>query len=215
MIKIIFEDDYYIVANKPSGLLTHPSDECRQVKENLLFMLRDHVGQHVYPINRLDRAVSGLILFGKSVEVVNPIQKIWNSDLVCKKYLALVHGHLEPEGSFSFDLENAQKKKQPAVTLYRTIKEFEDSSFVEIEIKTGRRHQIRRHFSRRMHAILGDRKHGRKKWNDEYLEKFGLKRIFLHSHKLKFSHPYTNEVIGLDCPLDDGLDVVLDRLCKH
>jgi len=212
MIKVLFEDEYYIAVNKPHGLLSHPSNECRQVKENLLFDVRDHLGMHVHPVNRLDRGTSGIMLLAKSREAVPEMQKIWATDKIKKKYLALCHDAIEDPGQFDFELGNDNKVKQEALTLYTPLEVFTDSTLMDIEIKTGRRHQIRRHFSRRMHALLGDRKYGKKKWNDEYLEKYQLKRIFLHSYILEFEHPYTGEEIKLYCPLDEDLTGPLEHI---
>ncbi|MCT4640684.1 MAG: pseudouridine synthase [Bacteriovoracaceae bacterium] len=213
MINILYEDKYMIALNKPSGLLTHPSNECRQIKESLLFKVRDHLqGLYVYPVNRLDRAVSGIVLFAKKKEVVTRMQNNWNTQETKKTYIALCKGELIEDGLFNFELSNNKKVKQKAITKYRIIKTYEDLSHLYINIETGRRHQIRRHFSRRMHALAGDRKYGKKKWNDFYLDNFMLKRIFLHSSCLEFKHPYNEEIIKIECPLPDDLNHSLELI---
>jgi len=203
MTKIVYEDAHFIAASKPSGLLTHPSDECRQVKESLLFELRDYLGAHIYPINRLDRPVSGINIFAKEAKGVSAMQSIWPDSM--KTYLGLVRGIITDNGTHNFDLNNDKKVPQKAITHFEVLESFKDSTLLSINIETGRRHQIRRHFSRRMQALLGDRKYGKKKWNDNYLEKYGLNRIFLHSHKLKFTHPYTDAQILIEDDLHEDL----------
>lgn len=210
MTKILFEDDYFIAASKPSGLLTHPSNECRQIKESLLFEIRDLTNTYVYPVNRLDRGVSGINLFSKSKEGVTMMQTVWPNSL--KQYVGLVNGHIIEDGKHEFDLNNEKKIPQKAVTNFKVLERFSDSTLLEIAIETGRRHQIRRHFSRRMQALLGDRKYGKKKWNDNYLDSFELKRIFLHSTKLKFNHPYSNTNIVIDDNLADDLQFSLNMI---
>ncbi len=211
-MRILFEDEHFIAVHKKSGLLVHPSDECRQDKVNLLFQVRDHLGHYVYAINRIDRGVSGIVLFGKYAEIVPQLQEYWHTDKVSKKYLALAHGDLEDEGRFDFELGDHNKVRKEALTVYRRLEQFKSSSYVEVEIFTGRYHQIRRHFSRRMHALLGDRKYGKKKWNDEYLEKYQLERIFLHAHSLSFQHPLTEQMIEVSDVLPEDLQRTLSLL---
>lgn len=212
MKNILYEDDQLIAASKPSGLLTHPSNECRQVKESLLFMLRDHCKKELYPVNRLDRPVSGINLFAKEASFISLMQKAWPD--AQKEYLGLAHGEILQDGQFNFDLRNDNKIPQKSITNYQVLENFKDSSLMKISIETGRRHQIRRHFSRRMHALIGDRKYGKKKWNDSYLEKYDLKRIFLHAQKLEFLHPLLNEKIIIKDPIGNDLLIPLNKIRK-
>lgn len=210
MTKILYEDEQYIAASKPSGLLTHPSNECRHVKESLLFELRDITSTYLYPVNRLDRAVSGINLFSKTTEGVTKMQAIWPKST--KLYYGLVRGQILVDGQHNFDLNNEKKIPQKSVTNFKVLELFEDSTLLEISIETGRRHQIRRHFSRRMQALLGDRKYGKKKWNDNYLELYKLNRIFLHSKKLEFTHPYTNIGVSINDLLAEDLQLSLNMI---
>lgn len=209
---IIYEDDHYVAAHKPAWWLTHPSNEARHIKENLMAFVRNKINKYVYPVNRLDLQSSGIVLFGKDKESVAMIQKDWSSEKTIKKYFALVHGHVDEQGLFDFDLHDENKVPKKSLTLYKTLKYYEDATFVDVEIKTGRRHQIRRHFSRRMHALIGDRKYGKKKWNDPYKELFGLNRLFLHSYYLKFVNPYNQELIEVIDSLPADLENVLEQL---
>jgi tRNA pseudouridine65 synthase len=213
--KILYQDQWYVAAHKPAWWLTHPSDEARQIKDNLMSAVRDLIGEYVYPVNRLDLQVSGIVLFARQKEAVTRQQNIWNTDQTIKKYQGLVHGQLWESGRFDFPLQNDAKIPKESLTLYKIINTFDEATFVEIQIKTGRRHQIRRHFSRRMHALIGDRKYGKKKWNDPYLDKYALDRIFLHCHYLKFFHPYIEQSVEITNPLPKQLQqIITDLIAK-
>lgn len=209
---ILYQDPNYIAAHKPAWWLTHPSNEARHIKENLMAFVRNHINQYVYPVNRLDLQSSGIVIFGKNKEAVTNLQKNWSNEQTVKKYYALVHGHADQEGQFDFALNDENKNPKESLTLFRSLKHFTDTTLVDVEIKTGRRHQIRRHFSRRMQALIGDRKYGKKKWNDPFRDRYGLDRMFLHSYYLKFIHPYTAETIEIKDSLPLELENVLDQL---
>lgn len=211
MTSIRFEDEYLLAFDKPSWWLTHPSDEARHIKENALTFVRDYVGSYVYSVNRLDLQASGILLFAKKPEIVATLQANWQS--YQKHYTALVRGEPQgPTGSFDFELSNDNGHKRPAQTHYKILKQYKDCALVDVSIITGRRHQIRRHFSRRMHALIGDRKYGKKKWNDPFQEKYGLDRLFLHSHFFSFVHPITQITHDIHCPLPEILLRVLEGL---
>jgi len=211
-LEILYDDEYYIAVNKPQHLLTHPYKAETNEKENLLFSLRDQINTYLYPIHRLDRQTSGIVLFGKKPESVSEIQELWSTDLVRKFYKTLIHGDLQESGEFKFDLLSQKKVPQNAHTLYSPQENFNHCTYMQIEIKTGRRHQIRRHFSRRMQHVLGDRKYGKKRFNDFYLESFGLERLFLHADRLVFQHPFTKASITIESQLPKDLQIVLDKL---
>ena len=125
----------------------------------------------------------------------------------------MARGEFEAKtGSYDFELSNDNGLKRPALTHYKILKQFSDCALTEVSIETGRRHQIRRHFSRRMHALIGDRKYGKKKWNDPFAEKFGLNRLFLHAHYLSFTHPYSGQKIEINCSLPPLLKNVIQGL---
>lgn len=211
-LEVIYQDDHYIAVNKPSGLLVHPYWKETNEKKNLLMDLKKQVGKYLYPIHRLDRPVSGIVIFGLHPDAVRDLQSAWHQDDTKKIYLGLAKNvHTGPR-RFDFDLNNENKLPQNALTLANPIETFADSSLMEIEIKTGRKHQIRRHFSRRCSQIIGDRMYGKKPTNDFYKDNIGLDRIFLHAHKLFFRHPFTDEMLELTSPLPDDLKSSLERL---
>ncbi len=211
-IEILFQDEYYIAVNKPSGMLVHYYKECTDTT-NLMRFVRDQTGFYLYPLHRLDRPVSGIVLFAIDQTAASELKKIWNTDQVEKKYTALVKGEITAPGVFDFDLSNENKIKQTAITHYEPLESFGAwNTLVEVKIETGRKHQIRRHFSRRCYQIIGDTAHGKGKVNRYFREHYDLNRIFLHGHSFKFIHPITHEKIHLKCPLPEELEHVLLKL---
>jgi 23S rRNA-/tRNA-specific pseudouridylate synthase len=173
---------------------------------------------YLYPIHRLDRPVSGPVIFGLSKMATRVIKEKWNSDEVVKKYLTLCRGQLEEEGRWDFSLKNEKRFYQPALTLYRPLDFFQvpelACTLVEVQIKTGRRHQIRRHFSRRFYNLLGDTRYGKGAENLIYRTLYHLERIFLHCHYLKLPHPIENRWIEVEVPLAPDLQKVIDKISK-
>lgn len=202
-VEILYEDEWLIFLNKPSSLLVHPYPQETNEKINLLKIVRDHLGHYVYPVHRLDRPVSGVIVFCKKPELVKLLQDQWR-DEVEKKYLALVRGHPDKIGEFSFSLNNEQKVLQEAKTSFKILEYYPDCALAEIKIHTGRKHQIRRHFSRRMHHVIGDTRYGKGRINHYFRDEYGISRIFLHSYQLSVTHPVTEVrlIIKSELPLD-------------
>ena len=211
MIEVLYEDEYCIVVNKPPHLLTHPSKETKE-KANLLFQTRDQINTYLYPIHRLDRQTSGIIIFGKNKKMIRDLQSIWHTDQVRKMYMALINEKDLESGCYDFALKGDNGNFLEAKTKFTAIKHFNETTLVEIEIFTGRRHQIRRHFARRMQHLVGDRKYGKKKMNDYYQEHFGLKRLFLHAHNFSFYHSIKEEQITVECPLPQELQNLIQNL---
>ena len=207
-MEIIYQNEYIVAVNKPSGLLVHRSRECTD-RDNLLKQVRNAIGQLVYPLHRLDRAVSGVVIFCLKPEYVSKFQSIWHTPEVKKFYLGLTRGLFSEAGEFNFDLSDQNKVKKSAITKYRPLFQYKSATLVEIEILTGRHHQIRRHFARRVDHLLGDRKYGKKKYNDDYLNRFELRRIFLHSHRFEFTCPLSNQHTIIKCPLSTDLQRTL------
>ena len=211
-LEILYQDEHFVAVTKPSGLLVHPYWKETNEKKNLLKDLKAQVGQWLYPIHRLDRPVSGVVIFGLAPEPVKELQARWHDESTKKIYLALAKNAYTEICRFEFALNNEAKVAQDALTIATPLETFTDATFFEVEIKTGRKHQIRRHFSRRCSQIIGDRMYGKKPTNDFYRENLGLERIFLHAHQLSFLHPYTNERVTITSPLPEELARPLENL---
>lgn len=200
MLEILHQDTHLVVINKPPGLLVHRSRIAADASEFALQLLRDQLGQPVYPAHRLDRKTSGVLLFALDPDSLRTLQGQFAAQQVEKRYLAIVRGYTEPEGEIDYPLKRADGKLQEALTCYRTIAQAElpvpfgkhassRYSLVEVRPKTGRMHQIRKHFAHIFHPIIGDRPHGCNKQNRLFLEKWHLQEMMLHASDLTFSHP--------------------------
>ena len=211
-VKILYKDEFVVAVDKPSGLLVHPYWKETNEKDSLMARVRDLIGQKVYPLHRLDRPVSGIVLFGLSGEVVKNLQLHWHFANTKKEYITLCRNHLTEPGEWNFPLKNDKDVEQKAKTLYWPLAQFEDTTLCRVQIKTGRKHQIRRHFARRMFNIIGDTHKGNGPMNRKFREEYDLQRIFLHAWKLEIEHPETEELLKLTCPLPPELATVLEKL---
>lgn len=198
-LTILFEDRDILVVDKINGLLT--ISNAREKEHTAHFILNDYVQKgnpksrnRVYIVHRLDQDTSGVLVFAKSEKVKHYLQDEWAN--FTKTYVAVVHGKLkEKEGVISsYLLENNAYKvysvNDPsqgklAETGYKVIKESENFSLLEINLYTGRKHQIRVHFSERGHPVAGDKVYGKK---DRI-----IKRLALHAASLTIKHPFTKE----------------------
>jgi tRNA pseudouridine65 synthase len=211
MIPIHYEDADYIVVEKPENILVHPYKESSD-RECVLKLLRDQIGQYLYPVHRLDRPVSGLLLFARHPEAAAKIKELWLTPQIEKHYLTLCRRQIKEAGTFDFELSNEKKVKQPALTTYMPLHVFDRYTFLTVQIFTGRKHQIRRHFSRLVYNLVGDTSYGKGVDNQFFREELGFHRLFLHAYKLSFFHPYKREQIKLFSALPKEMEEVLVKL---
>nr|WP_194362526.1 pseudouridine synthase [Rufibacter sediminis] len=224
-MEILFEDDYYVAINKPNGLLVHRTRIAEEKKEFALQLLRDQLGLRLYPLHRLDRGTSGVLLFAKSPEATAPVVKAFSERQPDKTYLAIVRGYAPEAGTIDSpirpDKDHAHKEAQEAVTHFSRLATVElpipvgryqtaRYSLVKIKPETGRMHQIRKHFAHLRHYIIGDKKHGDWRHNLMFLEKLESPSLLLHAASLTFEHPFSGEKIQIKAqvPLN------LQRLCE-
>lgn len=192
MLDIIFEDKKILILNKPIGVLSYGEN-------SLETDVKNYLSSYPYLINRIDKDTSGLIMFAKDQKTAEYFSAIFAShDKVKKTYITLVNGIVSEEGKIDAPIrKNFQQKKmviapissgaKEAITLYKPIKNFDDSTLLEVNILTGRTHQIRVHMSYFKHHVIGDYKYGDFKINNIYKNKYGLRTQFLHSWKLEFT----------------------------
>lgn len=204
-LEVLFENDDLIAVNKPHGLLVHWTKLDRYATEFALQILRDQIGQEVHPCHRLDRKTSGVLLFTKTKEVLSEIRKEFEANRVMKKYHAIVRGFSPELLEIDYDLtENG--KTQSAITALRTIEQFEIPlahgkfetsrySLVELEPKTGRFHQLRKHMAHIRYPIIGDRPHGCNKQNKLWKEQFNMTSMLLCAKELELT--FRNEEIKI------------------
>ncbi|WP_293305863.1 pseudouridine synthase [Pedobacter sp. UBA5917] len=221
MLEIIYQDEHLIAINKPHGLLVHQSSIARDATEFALQLLRDQVGKHVSPVHRLDRKTSGILLFAfdKTAEIAMH-QQFMNTE-TDKKYLAILRGFTPDAMDIDYPLAKENGTMQDAFTSFRTLQKAEVEvafgkhptsrySFIEATPKTGRMHQLRRHFSHILHPIIGDRTHGCNKQNKFFKEQWDMTTMLLHASELGFLHPITKEKIHLKAGLHDEFKRVMD-----
>lgn len=216
MLEICFADPYYVAVHKPAGLLVHRSAMAGD-RVTLMRMLRDQLGQHVYPMHRLDRGTAGIVLFGLSSEAAAAIGQALQDHAIRKHYLAVARGWLPAEGRIDYPLEkDGTGVLQEAITEYRCLAHAElpipvdryataRYSLVEISPLTGRLHQIRRHFAHIRHPILADRKRGDRHHNRMWEERFQMTAMQLLAWRLAFVHPFTQQAITISTRPDEPM----------
>ena len=228
-LTVLYQDEYLIAVDKPAGLFVHRSFMDKDEIYFALQLVRDLVGQYVYPVHRLDRPTSGVLLFALSKEVAQKMGKIFsqnfNEKSIQKTYFALTRGHLFGENLIDYPLiekldklgdKNVSRDKPPqqAQTYYQSIRTVTlpiavgkyDSvrySLIRLLPQTGRRHQLRRHLAHLRYPIIGDINYGDNKQNPFFIEHFGFKRLMLIAKELTFIHPIKNTKITISAPFDE------------
>lgn len=205
-LEIIYQDEYFVAINKPHGLLVHKSKYAGKADYYAVQLLRDQIGQYVWPCHRIDRKTSGILLFSLDVNTNSLMQQQFTNNEVAKKYLAIVRGYTDDEGVIDYALINEKEKEQKAITKYKTLQRAEINipfgkfntsrySLVEAYPQTGRLHQIRKHFAHIFHPIIADRTHGCNKQNRLFKEQWNFTSMTLHASEINFVHPVTNTKI--------------------
>ncbi|WP_394673863.1 pseudouridine synthase [uncultured Chryseobacterium sp.] len=223
MLEILYRDEHIIAINKPSGLLVHKSFYSGEADTYAIQELRKQIGQKVYPVHRLDRKTSGVLLFTLDKDTLRAMSDQFATREVEKKYIAILRGWTKEEETIDYDLINENEVKQNAVTYYRRLQTSEIDlpflkhqtsrySLVEAIPETGRFHQLRKHFKHILHPILGCRKHGCNKQNKLLLQTFNMTRMPLHAYQLAFTHPITHERIHVIATIDEEFKKVGDIL---
>ncbi|GAB6188750.1 RluA family pseudouridine synthase [Marinitoga arctica] len=209
-LDIIFEDKDIIAINKPAGISVHPgrNEEKVTIIEGLLFYANGSFEPHL--VHRLDKHTSGVLVIAKNKQVARELTDIIKGREIIKKYQALVIGKLKKENK---KIESILEDKK-AVLFYDVLDIYKikniDLTLVDIELKTGRKHQIRKQFAEIKCPIAGDNKYGNFEINRELKKMIGLKRYFLHSYFLEFI--YKNKRYTLISNLTYDLKKVLERL---
>ena len=202
-IRILYQDPYYVAIDKPPGLLVHRSPISRD-RVFAVQTLRDQIGQRVYPVHRLDRATSGVLMFGLSAEAAGRLAVRFQSHEVDKAYLAVARGWVDESGLIDHPVtdEEGNGVAQAAVTRYRRLATIDlphavdrypsaRYSLVNITPQSGRRQQIRKHFKHISHHLIGDTTHGNGRHNRFFRERYDIHRLLLMSWQLGFRHPYS------------------------
>jgi len=222
-LRILYRDDHYVAIDKPAGMLVHRT-RIAEEGEYALQRLRDQIGQHVFPVHRLDRPTSGVLLFALHSEAARHIAGEFENHTIDKHYLAVVRGYTEEYATIDYPLqEEPHKPHQQAITSYQRLATVELDiavgrypkarySLIEAMPKTGRLHQIRKHMHHIFHPIVGDTTHGEGRHNRLFRDHFDSRRLLLFSTRLGFIHPYSGERITIEAPLDEATQRLFARL---
>ncbi|QFY44208.1 23S rRNA pseudouridine(955/2504/2580) synthase RluC [Candidatus Methylospira mobilis] len=221
--RILFEDDSFMVVNKPAGMAVHGGsglaygviEAMRNIRPELRF---------IELVHRLDRDTSGCLLLAKKRSALRDLHELFRSEHDVEKfYLALLSGVWARKQQ----LVDAPLKKntlksgerivriasdgKPAQTHFRRMRKYSGATLVEAQLLTGRTHQIRVHAQSIGHPLAGDERYGEDKLNAVFRNQ-GLKRLFLHAAKLSFKHPATGKAFNIEAPLETDLQQYLDTL---
>ncbi|WP_346763327.1 tRNA pseudouridine(65) synthase TruC [Mangrovimicrobium sediminis] len=218
-LPVLYRDEHLVAVHKPSGLLVHRSPIDRHETRFALQLVRDQVGQRVYPVHRLDKPTSGVLLFALSPEIARELSTQFAEHSMGKTYLAVVRGYCPDSGSIDHPLTDKadaiadRNRSQPrpaqsAHTDYRCLATVElphavdrypqaRYSLVELLPREGRRHQLRRHMKHIGHPIIGDAKYGKGVHNRFFREHYACERLLLACTGMDLLHPVSGEPLQL------------------
>ena len=218
-IKLVFEDNDIIVVDKGYGVLSTAAGRGRNSDDTVYNIIKNYARgfsqkANVYVVHRLDRDTSGLMLLTRTKQAREMLINNWNNMVVQRKYIAVVEGIVEnnegviksylAENEETFEMFSTTDKKlgRLAVTRYRVLKQGKKFAMVELEIKTGRKNQIRVHMHDICNPVSGDRKYGG--------HPSPINRVALHATMLSFVHPITRQVVTFNSPVPDNFNSMLN-----
>lgn len=233
-IEIIYEDEHLVAINKDAGLLVHRSWLDKDETRFAMQLTRDAVGCHVFPVHRLDRPTSGVLLFAKSSAVARSLTEAFTERKVAKQYLAVVRGFMPEKGTVDYALSfkpdaiadkfaDLDKPAQEAVTHWQSLAQIElpfavskkhatsRYSLMRLIPETGRKHQLRRHMRHLFHPIVGDTSYGDGRHNKFFRAQYDCTRMMLHAQTLTLDHPVTGELLVLKAGFDEQWTRILQE----
>lgn len=233
-LTILYRDEQLIAIHKPSGLLVHRTVLDWRETRFALQILRNQIGQRVYPVHRLDRGTSGVLLFALDPDSSRAMARQFEAGTVRKCYWAIVRGHPEESGTIDHPLirqkddvdflgQTVIESAQDALTRYRLLARAEIPvqvdryptsryALLELEPVTGRRHQLRRHLKHISHPIIGDATYGKGRHNRLFAERFDCARLLLTCRQMILRHPVSDAELIIEAPLDDDFIRALEGL---
>ncbi len=225
---ILFEDDAIIVLNKPSGMAVHSGsgvsigiiEAMRALRTDLSYLELAH---------RLDRETSGCLVLAKKMSVLRKLNADFASNSMShkklsKRYLALVGGYWrfgERKVTKALNTDSRRSGERyvtvsasgsHACSIMRPLQRCKTASLLQVELLTGRTHQVRVHAQAEGHPIAGDQRYGSEEFNTVMLKKYQLRRLFLHASEIRFAHPISEQVVAVEAPLPTELQAVVDDL---
>ena len=231
---ILYQDDAIVAIHKPAGLLVHRSWMDSHETQFAVQMTRDAIGQKVFPVHRLDKPTSGVLIFALSSEVARLLQDQFQDESIKKEYLALVRGWPKHEQWISdnplkyhvdkfSERDTEEGKIQEAETHFERLKtatinhpvgRYDSARYALVKAapKTGRKHQIRRHLNHSSHPIVGDVNHGDRHHNHFYEEHFKQTRLYLAATQISLIHPISLEPLVIEAPLEASFQQVINQI---
>lgn len=221
MLRLLHRDDHLIAIDKPPGLLVHRTGLDAGETRFAVQLLRDQIGQPVWPVHRLDKGTSGVLLFALDAATASQLGRAFESgEGISKTYHAIVRGWPAEEGLIDHplrrlpdDMRTEREEVQDAQTRFTTLERYElplpyggfpatRCALVELQPLTGRRHQLRRHLKHIAHPIIGDATHGKGPLNRAVAGYLGVQRLWLHASGLALRHPFSGAALMLGAPRD-------------
>lgn len=201
---IIYEDENILLVNKPRGVLVQKNSEDSNALDEMVISYlinkgeydpNKNLGYKPAPAHRLDRNTAGIVVFGKNIATLRYLSEALNDkSVISKRYLALVKGEISKDGEINVPLLKNSKSQRvsvsnegkPSITRYKVVETFKGYTLLEVELLTGRTHQIRVHMAYINHPVVGDSKYGDYELNKEIESKYGFKNQFLEAYQLDF-----------------------------
>lgn len=232
-LEVIYQDDELIAINKPANLLVHKSMIDKREKLYAMKILRNQIGQWVYPIHRLDKPTSGVLLFALNATMAKEMSALFRARKSTKEYIAIVRGYTKMQECIEYPLKevldriadrDATKavKLQDATTSYTRVDQVElpysvgryttsRYSLLHVVPQTGRKHQIRRHLKHIFHPIVGDTTHGDLRHNRNFKVHLDSHRLLLHAYRLHFVHPKSHKHITVEAKVDETFTKLFEK----
>jgi tRNA pseudouridine32 synthase/23S rRNA pseudouridine746 synthase/23S rRNA pseudouridine1911/1915/1917 synthase len=211
-LRIVHDDDHIVVLEKPEGLLSVATDfETRATVHAML--KRQFHNRKVFPVHRLDRETSGIMLFAYTEKARDEMKRQFEQHLIDKTYFAIVEkqmplgpgtweSYLEEDDFYYVKSTNDSQRGKLATTHYEVLKTERNRSLLRLNPKTGRKNQLRVHCAEAGHYIVGDKKYG--------AQTNPIKRVCLHAQKITFAHPVTGRSMTFVAPLPEVFSKILD-----
>ena len=205
MIRAVYEDDWFVVVDKPAGLLTIPAPgrQQRALTDIVNAKLKENnIAYRLHPCHRLDRDTSGLLILAKGKSAQQAMMGLFHQKKISKRYIAFVHGRLaQKKGAINKAIEG-----KAAVSKFRVDEERKDFSVLEVEPETGRTNQIRIHCKAMGHPLVGESKFA-------FRKDFALRarRALLHANRLEFPHPFTGAAVCVEAHLPGDMKRFLEE----
>lgn len=220
-LTILWQDEDMVAVHKPAGWLVHRTGLDAHETRIVMQTLRDQLGRHVFPVHRLDKGTSGVLLMALHAEAARALCAVFEQHQVHKRYIAMVRGWPAAAQTVDHALLRPDDTPpdaaaQPAQTAFRRLATLQLGvpvdrypstrvALVEALPLTGRRHQIRRHLKHIAHPIIGDATHGKGAHNRWWAQQLGQQRLWLHAASLQFVQPLSGQQLNLVSPIPTGM----------